>query len=161
MKQFVERGLDRSGIKLVGTGDMTDDDLLNGLGDAALGVVTTHHYSAAHNSVGKQNFCREAFEKANGGLRPNFMAVAAYDGMTMVYQALEKTKGVADGNFLLQAMKGANSTSPRGPIAIDPETRDIVQTIYVREVRRVAGQLYNIEISSTPAVKDPYKASKH
>jgi branched-chain amino acid transport system substrate-binding protein len=160
MKQFVERGLDRSGIKLVGTGDMTDDDLLNGLGDAALGVVTTHHYSAAHDSLENKTFV-EAFERANGGLRPNFMAVAAYDGMTMVYQALEKTKGVADGDSLLQAMKGASWTSPRGPIAIDPETRDIVQTIYVREVRRVAGQLYNIEISSTPAVKDPYKASKH
>jgi branched-chain amino acid transport system substrate-binding protein len=159
MKEFVERGLDKSGIKLVGTGDVTDDDLLPQMGDAALGVVTMHHYSASHDSPENKAFVT-AFEKANGGMRPNFMAVGAYDGMALVYQALEKTKGATDGDALIAAMKGASWTSPRGPISIDPETRDIVQTIYVRKVEKVDGQLYNVEFGSTPAVKDPYKASK-
>ena len=159
MKEFVERGLDKSGIKLIGTGDVTDDDLLPQMGDAALGVVTMHHYSASHDSPENKAFVT-AFEKANGGMRPNFMAVGAYDGMALVYQALEKTKGAADGDALIAAMKGASWTSPRGPISIDPETRDIVQTIYVRKVEKVDGQLYNVEFGSTPAVKDPYKASK-
>ena len=160
MKQFVERGLDKSGIKLIGTGDVTDDDLLADIGDAALGAVTTHHYSVAHDSPENKAFV-EAFEKANGGMRPNFMAVGAYDGMALLYHALEQTKGATDGDALLAAMKGANWTSPRGPVSIDPTTRDIVQPIYVRKVEKVDGQLYNVEFGSTPDVKDPYKASKN
>ena len=160
MKQFIERGLDKAGIKLIGTGDVTDDDLLADIGDAALGAVTTHHYSVAHDSPENKAFV-EAFEKANGGMRPNFMAVGAYDGMALIYHALEKTKGATDGDALLAAMKGANWTSPRGPVSIDPATRDIVQTVYVRKVEKVDGQLYNIEVGSTPDVKDPYKASKN
>jgi branched-chain amino acid transport system substrate-binding protein len=159
MKQFVERGLDKSGIKLIGTGDVTDDDLLADIGDSALGAVTTHHYSAAHDSPENKAFVA-AFEKANSGLRPNFMAVGAYDGMALIYQALEKTKGATDGAGLLAAMKGASWTSPRGPVSIDPETRDIIQTIYVRKVEKVDGQLYNVEFGASPAVKDPYKAGK-
>ena len=160
MKQFVERGLDKSGIKLIGTGDVTDDDLLADIGDSALGAVTTHHYSVAHDSPENKAFVA-AFEKANNGMRPNFMAVAAYDGMALVYQALEKTKGATDGEGLLAAMKGASWMSPRGPISIDPDTRDIVQNIYVRKVEKVDGQLYNVEFGSTLAVKYPYKASKN
>jgi branched-chain amino acid transport system substrate-binding protein len=160
MKQFVERGLDKAGIKLIGTGDVTDDDLLADIGDAALGAVTTHHYSAAHDSPENKAFVA-AFEKANGGMRPNFMAVGAYDGIALIYHALEQTKGATDGEALLGAMKGASWMSPRGPVSIDPATRDIVQTVYVRKVEKVDGQLYNIEFGSTPDVKDPYKASKN
>ncbi|MBV8474387.1 MAG: ABC transporter substrate-binding protein [Hyphomicrobiales bacterium] len=159
MKQFVERGLDKANIKLIGTGDVTDDDLLGDIGDAALGAVTTHHYSAAHDSRENKAFVK-AFAKANGGMRPNFMAVGAYDGMALVYQALEKTKGETDGDALVAAMKGLSWTSPRGQVTIDPQTRDIVQPIYVRKVEKVDGQLYNVEFSATPAVKDPYKAAK-
>ncbi len=112
MKQFVERGLDKAGIKLIGTGDVTDDDLLADIGDSALGAVTTHHYSAAHDSPENKAFVA-AFEKANG-FRPNFMAVGAYDGMALVYHALETTKGATDGAALLAAMKGAKWMSPRG-----------------------------------------------
>jgi branched-chain amino acid transport system substrate-binding protein len=140
MKEFAERGLDKSGVKLIGTGDVTDDDLLPGMGDPALGAVTTHHYSAAHPSPENKAFVA-AFEKANAGLRPNFMAVAAYDGMALIYAALERTKGAADGDSLLAAMKGASWMSPRGPVSIDPETRDIVQNVYVRRVEKVGGQL--------------------
>ncbi len=160
MKQFVERGLDKSGVKLIGTGDVTDDDLLADIGDSALGAVTTHHYSAAHDSPENKAFVA-AFEKANGGMRPNFMAVGAYDGMALVYHALEATKGAADGESLLAAMKGASWMSPRGPVSIDPATRDMVQNIYVRKVEKVDGQLYNVEFATIPAVKDPYKAAKN
>jgi branched-chain amino acid transport system substrate-binding protein len=160
MKQFNERGLDKAGVRLIATGDVTDDDQLADIGDSALGVVTTHHYSAAHDSLENKAFV-EAFEKANGGMRPNFMAVAAYDGMALLYQALEKTNGSTDGDALIGAMKGMSWMSPRGPVSIDPDTRDIVQTVYVRKVEKVGGQLYNVEFGSTPAVKDPYKASKN
>ena len=158
MKQFVERGLDKAGVKLIGTGDVTDDDQLNGMGEVALGVVTTHHYSAAHDSPENKAFV-EAFQKANG-FRPNFMGVAAYDGMALVYHALEATKGATDGPALLAAMKGAKWLSPRGPVEIDPDTRDIVQNIYVRKVEKKDGQLYNVEFETIPMVKDPFKAAK-
>ena len=158
MKQFVEQGLDKAGIKLIGTGDVTDDDLLAAIGDPALGAVTTHHYSAAHDSPENKAFV-VAFEKANG-FRPNFMAVGAYDGMALIYHALEATKGATDGPALLTAMKGAKWVSPRGPVEIDPETRDVVQNIYVRKVEKKDGELYNEEFETIPSVKDPYKASK-
>ncbi|HTR14592.1 MAG TPA: ABC transporter substrate-binding protein, partial [Roseiarcus sp.] len=159
MKQFVERGLDKSGVKLIGTGDVTDDDLLADIGDPALGAVTTHHYSAAHDSPENKAFVSD-FEKANDGLRPNFMAVGAYDGMALLYHALEKTKGDASGDALIKAMKGASWMSPRGPVSIDPETRDIIQNIYVRKVEKKNGALYNVEFETIPNVKDPYKAAK-
>jgi branched-chain amino acid transport system substrate-binding protein len=158
MKQFAERGLAKSGIKLIGTGDVTDDDQLADIGDPALGAVTTHHYSASHDSPENKEFVA-AFEKANG-FRPNFMAVGAYDGMALVYHALEATKGATDGPGLLAAMKGAKWVSPRGPVEIDPDTRDIVQNVYVRKVEKKGGQLYNMEFETVPMVKDPYKAGK-
>ena len=111
----MERGLDKSGIKLIGTGDVTDDDLLADIGDAALGAVTTHHYSADHDSPENKAFVA-AFEKANNGMRPNFMAVGAYDAMALVYKAVEKTKGDASGDALIAAMKGMSWMSPRGPV---------------------------------------------
>lgn len=159
MKQFAERGLDKSGVKLIGTGDVTDDDQLADIGDPALGAVTAHHYSAAHDSPENKAFV-EAFKAANNGLRPNFMAVAAYDAMALLYQALEKTKGDTSGEALLAAMKGAKWTSPRGPIEIDPDTREIVQNIYVRRVEKKDGELYNVEFDTIPAVKDPFHAAK-
>ncbi|HEY0526768.1 MAG TPA: ABC transporter substrate-binding protein [Stellaceae bacterium] len=158
VRQFVERGLDKSGIKLIGPGDVTDDDILNGMGDAALGVITAQHYSAAHDSAENKKFV-EAFKKANNGMRPNFMAVAGYDGMHLIYKALEATKGSTDGTALVGAMKGMKWDSPRGPISIDPETRDIVQNVYVRKVEKVDGELYNVEFATFKDVKDPAKAA--
>lgn len=158
MKQFVERGLDKSGIRLIGTGDVTDDDILNGMGDVALGVVTAHHYSASHDSPENKAFV-EAFKKANNGLRPNFMAVGGYDGMHALLEGLKKTNG-AGGEALVEAMKGMSWTSPRGPISIDRETRDIIQNVYIRKVERVNGELYNQEFITVPNVKDPAKGKK-
>lgn len=156
MKQFLERGLDKAGIKLIATGDVTDDDQLNDMGDGALGVVTSHHYSAAHPSPLNKKFV-EAFEKANKGLRPNFMAVGGYDGMRVIYEALKATKGAGGGEALLTAMKGQIFESPRGPVFIDAQTRDIVQNVYLRKVERVNGQLYNVEFDVIKDVKDPGK----
>jgi len=159
VKQFIERGLDKAGIKLIGPGDVTDDDLLNGMGDAVIGAVTAHLYSAAHPSAKNKAFV-EAFKKANNGLRPNFMAVGGYDGMHLIYEALKKTNGSTDGDAVIAAMKGMSWESPRGPISIDPETRDIVQNIYVRKVEKVGGELYNVEFATFEAVKDPGKTKK-
>ena len=156
MKQFLERGMDKAGIKLIGPGDITDDDQLNDMGDGALGVVTSHHYSAAHPSALNKKFV-ESFKKANNNLRPNFMAVGGYDGMRVIYEALKVTKGQGGGDALLAAMKGQIFESPRGPIFIDAQTRDVVQNIYLRKVEKKDGQLYNIEFDVIKDVKDPGK----
>jgi branched-chain amino acid transport system substrate-binding protein len=157
VKQFVERGLDKAGIRIIGPGDVMDDDLLNGMGDAVIGTVTAHIYSADHDSTANKEFVA-AFEKANGGMRPNFMAVGGYDGMHLIYEALKKTGGKTDGDSLIAAIKGLSWESPRGPVSIDPETRDIVQNVYIRKVEKKNGQLYNVEFATFPAVKDPVKA---
>ncbi len=156
MKQYAERGL--TGIKVIGPGDVMDDDLLNGMGDAALGAVTAHLYSAAHPSAMNKDFVA-AYKKAFS-TRPGFMAVSGYDGIHLIYEALKKTGGKTDGDALVEAMKGMKWESPRGPISIDPETRDIVQNIYIRKVERVDGELYNVEFATFEAVKDAGKTKK-
>ena len=156
MKQYAERGL--TGIKVIGPGDVMDDDLLNGMGDAALGAVTAHLYSAAHPSAMNKEFVA-AYKKAFGN-RPGFMAVSGYDGIHLIYEALKKTGGKTDGDALVEAMKGMKWESPRGPISIDPETRDIVQNIYIRKVEKVDGELYNVEFATFEAVKDSGKTKK-
>ncbi|WP_028713823.1 MULTISPECIES: ABC transporter substrate-binding protein [unclassified Paracoccus (in: a-proteobacteria)] len=158
MKQFVERGLDKSGIRLLADGGITDDDILDGMGDPALVAITGFHYSAAHDSPANSAFV-EAFQKANNGMRPNFMAVGGYDGMHAIYAALEKTGGEGSGDAMIEAMKGLSWESPRGPVSIDPETRDIVQNVYLRRVERRDGQLWNVEFETFEAVKDPAKAA--
>ncbi|WP_395516214.1 ABC transporter substrate-binding protein [Pseudorhizobium flavum] len=157
MKQFVERGLADAGIKLIATGDVTDDDLLNGIGEAAKGVITGHFYSANHDSPENKAFVEEV-RKSNNNMRPNFMSVGGYDAMHLAYMALEKTGGDTDGHKLIEAMKGAEWTSPRGPIMIDPQTRDIVQDIYIREVKEVDGELYNVEFTKYEKIRDPNSA---
>ncbi|HCL63341.1 MAG TPA: ABC transporter substrate-binding protein [Rhizobium sp.] len=154
MKQFTDRGLKEAGIKLIATGDVTDDDLLNGIGDPAVGVVTGHFYSANHDSPENKAFV-EQVRKANNNMRPNFMSVGGYDAMHLAYAALEKTGGDTDGTKLIEAMKGMEWMSPRGPIAIDPATRDIVQDIYIREVKQVDGELYNVELKTYEKIRDP------
>ena len=158
MKQYAERGLDKSGIKVIGPGDVMDDDLLNDMGDAAVGAVTAHLYSAAHPSAMNKDFVA-AYKKAFNS-RPGFMAVGGYDGIHLIYEALKKTGGKTDGDALVDAMKGMKWESPRGPISIDPETRDIVQNIYMRKVEKVGGELYNVEFQTFEAVKDPGKTKK-
>jgi branched-chain amino acid transport system substrate-binding protein len=154
MKQFAERGLDKAGIKLIATGDVTDDDQLNDMGDVALGVVNSHHYSAAHPGPVNKKFV-DAFQAANK-FRPNFMAMGGYDGMRVIYKALDASKG-AGGDALLAGMKGQIFESPRGQVLIDAQTRDIVHDMYIRKVERKDGQLWNIEFDAVKAMKDPGK----
>jgi branched-chain amino acid transport system substrate-binding protein len=156
IRQFVERGLDKSGIKFIAEGSLTEDDIVNQIGDAALGVITTHHYSAAHDSPENKAFVA-AFRQANNGMRPNLMAAQAYDGMHLIYEALKKTNGLTDGDALIAAMKGMSWISPRGPMSIDPATREAVQNIYLRRVERVSGELYNIEFETILNFRDPSK----
>jgi branched-chain amino acid transport system substrate-binding protein len=156
-KQFVERGLDKSGIKLIGPGDITDDEDLPGMSDAMIGTVTAGFYSANHASAMNRDYVA-AFRKANA-VRPNFISVSAYDGMHLIYEALKKTGGNAGGDALVTAMKGIAWESPRGPISIDPETRDVVQNIYIRKVEKVAGELYSVELATFEAIKDPMKVA--
>ena len=157
-KQFAERGLANSGIKIIGPGDLTDDDELNTMGDQMIGVVTAHDYSAAHDSALNKKYVAD-FKKANG-FRPNFVSLGGYDGMHLIYQALEKTGGKTDGDLLVAAMKGMKWESPRGMMSIDPDTRDIIQDIYIRKVEKVNGELWNIEFDKFPDVKDPLKMKK-
>ena len=156
MKQFAERGLDKAGIRLIATGDVTDDDQLNDMGDVAMGVVTSHHYAANHKSPVNQKFV-EAFKKANNGMRPNFMAVGGYDGIRVIVEGLKASKG-AGGEALLAGMKGQIFESPRGPVLIDAQTRDIVHDMYIRKVERVGGELHNVEFDAVKAMKDPGKS---
>jgi branched-chain amino acid transport system substrate-binding protein len=155
-KQFVERGLDKSGIKLVGPGDIADDEDLPGMSDAMIGTLTAGFYSAYHPSAMNKEYVAD-FKKANAGVRPNFISVSAYDGMHLIYQALRKTEGKTDGAALVEAMKGMAWESPRGPMSIDPATRDVVQDIYIRRIERVDGVLYSVEFETFKAISDPAK----
>jgi branched-chain amino acid transport system substrate-binding protein len=157
IKGYEERGLKQAGIRIIATGDLTDDGVLQAMGDPTLGLITSFHYSAAHDSPENKAFLK-AYVEANGTkLRPNFMACAGYDGMAAIAEALKKTGGSTDPEAFLGALKGMKLMSPRGPIMIDPETRDIVQTVYIRRVEKIDGILYNIEFDKFPDVKDPGK----
>ena len=157
-KAVAERGIDTKKIKLMGTGEFTDDSAIKQMGDAALGILTAWNYDHNHNSKMNKDFVA-AFKKENNGLNPNFLAVGGYDGMHLIYEAVKKTKGVTDGDTLIGAVKGMAWESPRGPVSIDPETRDIISTIYIRRVEKVGGQLLNVEIDKVLNVKDPIKAA--
>ena len=153
MKQVVDRGFAAAGIKIIGTGDVTDDDQLNGMGDGVLGMITSYAYSSAHDSPENKAFVAE-FRKQNPNMIPNIMGVSGYDGIHLIYEALKKTNGATDGTKLIDAMKGMSWLSPRGPRSIDPETRDVVQNVYVRKVERKDGALQNIEFKTYEKVKD-------
>lgn len=158
LKGFKERNLAGEGIRIVATGDLTDDDSIDAIGDVALGVVSAHQYSEAHASPENKAYTA-AYYKAYPNTRPNFMSVGGYDGMRLIAEALKKTNGDATGDAFIAAAKGISFVSARGPIQIDPETRDIVETIYIRKVERVGNKLMNVEFdSSFKEYKDPGKA---
>ena len=152
MRQYTERGLNQSGIKLIGVGDITDDAVLNEAGDSMLGVITSMQYSAAHPSPLNKAFVA-GFRRAGNGIRPDHIGVAVYDALHLIYAAINKTGGNTNGDALIAAMKGMAWESPRGPVAIDPKTREMIQDVYIRRVERVDGELYNVEFEKFPAVK--------
>ena len=156
MKGFNERELDRAGIRLIATGDVTEDGTIEAMGDTPLGVVTSHHYSVAHDSAQNKAFLK-AFADLDNAHRPNFMAVGGWDGMTAIYEVVRRLNGKLDGDKAMEVLKGLKLDSPRGPVTIDPETRDAIQTIYIRRVQKVNGKLYNVEFEQVPNFKDPGK----
>jgi branched-chain amino acid transport system substrate-binding protein len=159
MKNFSDLGLGQAGIKLIGPGDITTDEELPNMGDVALGVLTVHHYSAGATRPQNKAFV-EAWKKEYGqNETPNFVAVGAYDGAAIIVDAIKALKGNMDPDKTMEFFKTwKNPNSPRGPISIDPETRDIIQPEYLREVKRVGGQLVNVELETLgTAVKDPWK----
>jgi len=157
MKAFEERGLAKAGIKVIATGDLTDDDVLPAMGEPVLGVITSHHYSAAHDSPENKAFLKAFSEVGSGLKRPNFMAVGGFDGMAAIVEVVKKVGVPVDGDKAMEALKGLKLASPRGPISIDPATRDIVQTVYIRRVQKVGSEYYNVEFDRFPEVKDPGK----
>src|SRR5437588_1107411 len=159
MKAFGELGLGEAGVKLIGPGDITTDEELPNMGEVALGVLTVHHYSAAAARPANKAFVAAWKKEYGAGSTPNFVAVGAWDGMDMMFQAIKAQKGKLDPDKTMEMFKNyRNPNSPRGPISIDPDTRDIVQNEYLREVRRVGGQLANVELETVAtALKDPWK----
>ncbi len=161
MKAYGDLGLDKTGIKFIGPGDITTDEELPNMGDAALGVLTMHHYSAAATRPANKAFIA-AWKKEYGEKSwPSFMSVGAWDAMDAIYHVIREQKGQIDPDRTMALVKKyKNPSSPRGPIAIDPETRDIIQNEYMREVKKVGGQLANVEFETFPQVKDPWKEIK-
>ena len=156
LKGYLERELAKAGIRILATGDLTDEDTLDALGDAALGVVTSHQYADTHKSAENKAYT-EAYAKAYPKDRPNYMSVGGYDGMMLIDEVLKKTGGDADAEKFIDAAKGIKLNSPRGPISIDAKTRDIVQTIYIRKVEMVGKKLSNVEIDKFADFRDPAK----
>jgi branched-chain amino acid transport system substrate-binding protein len=157
MKAFDERGLAKDGIKVIGPGDITDDDVLNAIGEPVLGVITSHHYSAAHDSPENKAFEKAFMEVQKDLKRPNFMAVGGYDGMAAMAEVVKKLGNNIDGDKAIEILKTMKLMSPRGPIAIDPATRDIVQTVYIRRVEKRGNEYWNVEFDKFENVKDPGK----
>jgi len=155
-KAFAERGIDAKKTRILGQGELTEEEARRSMGDAALGILTVYHYDPSHDSALNREFVK-AF---NGEYKrnPNIYSIGGYDGMHLIYESLKKTRGKTDGDSLIAAAKGMKWESPRGPVSIDPETRDIVQTVYIRRVDKVGGELRNVEFDKVENVKDPVKA---
>jgi branched-chain amino acid transport system substrate-binding protein len=154
-KALVERGMDPGKIKIMGQGELSDESALKAIGDAAVGIITAFHYDYTHDSAFNKQFV--AAYNAEFQRNPDFFSVGGYDGMHLIYQALKKTGGKADGDSLIVAVKGMSWESPRGPVSIDPETRDIINTVYIRRVEKVNGEVRNVEIAKFENVKEPVK----
>jgi branched-chain amino acid transport system substrate-binding protein len=156
-KALAERGIDPKKTRIMGQGELTDDNALKSMGDSGLGIITVFHYDPNHQSAMNREFVK-AYNEAYGGRNPDFFSIGGWDGMHLIYEAIKKTGGKTDGDSLIAAAKGMQWESPRGPISIDPETRDIIQTVYIRRVERVGGALRNVEFDKVENVKDPVKA---
>lgn len=154
-KALSERGIDARKTKVLGQLELTDESARKAMGDAALGIITAAHYDPDHQSARNRDFVKAYV--AEYKRTPNFFSMGGYDGMHLIYEALKKTGGKTDGEALIGAAKGMAWESPRGPMSIDPETRDIIQTVYIQRVEKVGGELQNVEIDKVLNVKDPVK----
>ncbi len=155
-KALAERGMNPKNIKILGQGEITmDDNALKSMGDAALGIITVFHYGWDHDSARNKKFVKAYNDEYKRN--PDVFSIGGYDGMNLIYEALKKTGGKTDGDSLIEAAKGMTWESPRGPISIDPATRDIVQTVYIRRVEKVGDKIQNVEFDRIENVKDPAK----
>ncbi len=155
VKAWVDRGLKAAGIKLVGTGE-TQQIFLKNFTDQVEGVITSMHYTAS-NKRPENLELKAALKKIGPNEEPDIASVGAWDGMHLIYMALAKLGAHAPGIDYINFMKGKKIDSPRGPIMIDPETRDIIENVYIRKVEKVDGHLENVDIATIPMVKDPWK----
>jgi branched-chain amino acid transport system substrate-binding protein len=155
-RAMIERGMDPKKTKIMGQGELTDESALKAMGEAGVGIVTAFHYDYNHQSKANADFV--AAYNAEFKRNPDLFSVGGYDGMHLIYEALKKTGGKTDAQGLIDAAKGMAWESPRGPITIDPQTRDVIQTVYIRKVEMVNGQPRNVEIERIENVKDPVKA---
>jgi branched-chain amino acid transport system substrate-binding protein len=153
-KAMAERGIDKKKTKILGSGETTAEAALKSMGDSALDIITAWHYDYMSKNPLNQQFVKE-YQVVSGGRNPDFFSIGGYDGMHAIYEALKKTKGNTDGQALIDAAKGLKWESPRGPMMIDPETRDVVQNVYIRRVEKVGGELVNVPFDTIPMVKDP------
>lgn len=153
-KALVDRGLAPPDVKIFAQGELTHPEALESMGDTARGIITTYHYTLERDDPLNNEFVA-GYREANNGRSPDLFSYGGYDGMHLIYEALKKTNGDASGDALIEAAKGMSWQSPRGPMSIDPETRDVVQTVYIREVQEIDGELQNVIIHEIPEVKDP------
>lgn len=153
-KALVDRGLAPPATKIFAQGELTHPEALESMGETARGIITTFHYTLERDDPLNNEYVK-AYRDANNGRSPDLFSIGGYDGMHLIYEALKKTNGDASGDALVGAAKGMAWQSPRGPMSIDPETRDVVQTVYIREVQEVGGKLQNVIIHEIPDVKDP------
>jgi branched-chain amino acid transport system substrate-binding protein len=156
-KALAERGIDAKKMKVMGQMEITDEHALAAMGDVAIGMITSGHYDYNQKSKGNKEFV--AAYNAEFKRNPDFFSVGGYDGMHLIYEAIKKTGGKTDGDSLIAAVKGMHWDSPRGPMSIDPETRDVIQNVYIRKVEKVGGKLVNVEFAEVKNVKDPFKAA--
>ena len=156
-KALAERGIDPKKTRILGQGELTEDEARKSMGDAGLGIITAYHYDWSHDSAVNKAFV-DAFRAEYGGRNPNIYSIGGWDGIHLVYEALKKTDGKADGESLIAAAKGMSWESPRGPISIDATTRDIVQTIYIRRVEKAGNETRNVEFDKIENAKDPTAA---
>jgi len=158
MKTYNDLDMRKAGITLIGPGDITQDSELPNMGDVPLGVITIHHYSAAGQRPENLAFVKAWKEAYGADSTPDFFGVQGYDGMAAIYHAVDATGGKIDADSFVKAMKGWKYDSPRGPMMIDPETRDVIHNEYIRRVEMKDGKLANVEFDTIPMVKDPWKA---
>jgi branched-chain amino acid transport system substrate-binding protein len=157
-KALAERGIDPKKTRILGQGELTEDEARKSMGDAGLGIITAYHYDWTHDSATNKAFVA-AFKAEYGGRNPNIYSIGGWDGIHLIYEALKKTGGKTDGASLIAAAKGMAWESPRGPISIDPATRDIVQTVYIRRVEKAGSETRNVEFDKIENAKDPTRTA--
>jgi branched-chain amino acid transport system substrate-binding protein len=158
IKAYHDLGLAAAGIQLIGPNAIVPDDELKNMGEAAINVISASHYSAAGDRPANRTFVSE-WKKAYGqDTVPNYFAVGGWDGMAAIFEVIRAQNGELDPARSREILANwSNPDSPRGPMRIDPETRDVIQNIYIRRVQQVDGELRNVEFATIPDVKDPWK----